>query len=865
MKRLIRLRFKNLIFISALISCGPVYAQPAGVQPQGAPAAGALPNGAQAAGTQPNGAQAAGGRANDAPAGDDSAREAQEAKSIYDDASLTPRDIYNLAIGELGKGAFDSAADGFARARDAASFDNELRYAAAYNLGFAYAAKAAAAGDPENLGEADLQAAIDDLSLSIAWFRDAARQRPSLDDARGNLEIVLKRHLNAQDIMAQKYNTPERRLDALIAAERDIREASRALSQKIGGDDAARNPIAFRDDFKSIAKMQREALTDANLTAENIANARALIESKTEDARSQEEAYRKFQFDAVIPLLDDARRYMASARRQMRDMSMADGLRQTNKAFYALKQAREQLDEPLRILTHVFEDEQNFIRLADAKALFESPERLSAYREKHQEADIALPAWLNATLLSDTQQDVLERTKRLAAFLDAASSVEIPETDANGQPMDKTQKEAAQEQRDQIRESLPLIRSAAEAMSQADEAVNRGDAASALREGAQAARDLSLAMERFADLKHLIEIAYRSQSDASAIVSGDIGADAPELLSREQQKTALTPILEANSDRLERLSASIAKQSAKALEAANKQAQAADRQAAAQGAAADDQTKAQAEAQIAQMQQLFEHAETLRADAQAAVKRMSETVAAADSQDETLRAAPQNAQDAVWSDLTEDSAAANANLEQLRMLFFTIAEHVEELLRQQTATLDATADVSALSADEQNFKLPPVIDRQRMHELTSTQLSRVIAEQSEKMAAQGGQDEQETAQRYRQAAGELDDAAAAMRQAQADLQNENRLFAEALAQQKEAAEHVQKALEWLRPPQQQNEQQQQQQQNDQQQQQQQQQQKMSKEQAEKKIQQIRSRDQERRKHRESRQDGAGMPVVEKDW
>ena len=125
------------------------------------------------------------------------------------------------------------------------------------------------------------------------------------------------------------------------------------------------------------------------------------------------------------------------------------------------------------------------------------------------------------------------------------------------------------------------------------------------------------------------------------------------------------------------------------------------------------------------------------------------------------------------------------------------------------------------------------------------------------------------AQRYGQAASEIEVAAASMRQAQTDLQSEDRLFSEALAQQKEAAEHLEKALEWLQPPQQQQQQQndEQQQQNDEQQQnaqQQKPQQKMSKEQAEKKIEQIRSRDQARRKARESRNEGSGMPVVN-DW
>ena len=878
MKRLIQVNYKNIILLSCLLACSPATAQTGfdGTGGTGTEQVQGAGTGAQGAGTGTlgagTGAQGAGTEAQGAGTG------AQEApKSIYDDASLKPRDLFNLANDELARGEYDVAIEGFSRARNEASFDNELRYSAAYNLGFAYAAKADSLGAIDGLDEGGLESAIEWLSSSVAWFRDAVRQRPSLDEARGNLEIVLKRQLNAQDLMAQKFNTPERQLDALIAAQREIRESARALSQQIAGTSAERDPISFQNDFRSIARMQREAMTAGNLAAENIANAKALIESKTEEARTQEEAYRKFQFEAVIPLLDQARQYMGSARRQMRDMSMNDALRQTNKAFYALKQAREQLDDPLRILGHISEDEQNFVRFAEANAVFKSPERLAEYRAKTQNSEASLPPWLNEALLSDTQQDVLERTKRVASFLEAVVSADVSGTEPSG-----ADAEAAAEQRAQIGEALPLIRRAAEEMAAADGAVLRDDAEGALRHGAQSVELLALAMERFADLKHLVEIAYRSQKAMSGVVAGDIGSESPHLLSREQQKGLLSPALATNIERLERLSAALAKASAKAIAEVNKAAQSAQGQAAAQGQG--DALKAQIDEQIAETQKFFEHAETLRAEAQAAMKRMAAVVDAYDAEGMAGTATegtgsggivPATAEDAVWGELSEDDELAGSHLEQLRMLFFTIAEHVEELLRQQMSTLDTTTDVSTLAGDEQTLKLPAVVDRQRVHELTATQLARAITEQSEKMRAQaeqapqGGEQAQEMAQRYGQAASEIEVAAASMRQAQTDLQSEDRLFSEALAQQKEAAEHLEKALEWLQPPQQQQQQQndEQQQQNDEQQQnaqQQKPQQKMSKEQAEKKIEQIRSRDQARRKARESRNEGSGMPVVN-DW
>lgn len=861
MKRLIQVKFKNFVLLGCMLASGTAYAQSGSGGAEAGAQGGEATGAAEGALERKDGADSSTASSADG-GGEQSGGVAP--KGLYDDASLKPRDIFNLADDELGKGEYDSAIEGFGRARDAASYDNELRYAAAYNLGFAYAAKADSLGAIEQLDEGGLETAIELLSMSVAWFRDAVRQRPSLEEARGNLEIVLKRQLNAQDLMAQKFNTPERQLDALIEAQRAIRESARALSQQLAEAGAERDPIPFQEDFKSIARMQRESMTSANSAAESIANAKALIESKAEESRTSEESYRKFQFEAVMALLDRARQYMSGARRQMRAMSMNDALRQTNKAFYALKQAREQLDDPLRILSHISEDEQNFVRLAEAKALFESPERLAEYRSKTQNSEASLPPWLNEALLRDTQQDALERTRRVSAFLEAVVASEVQPSDQTG---DEATQESAREQREQIKEALPLIQDAAEAMASADESVSRGDTEEALRHGSKSVELLALAMERFADLKHLVELAYRSQVGMSEVVAGDVGTESPQLLSRAQQKAVLSSALAANIERLDRLSGALAKASAKALDEVN---QALQSQGPTQGQ--DEAAKAQIDEKVAETQKFFEHAETLRAEAQAAMRRMSATVEQFDAESAEAGVVPESVEEAVWGELIADDKLASTQLEQLRMLFFTIAEHVEELLRQQTATLDTTTDVSTLDPEEQSMKLSAVVDRQRVHELTATQLARVVSEQSEKMRAQGAQAQQggeqiqEMAQRYSQAASELDVASASMRQAQTDLQSADKLFTEALAQQKEAAEHVAKALEWLKPPQQQQQQRQQQDQPQQQQnaQQQKQQQKMSKEQAEKKIQQIRSRDQARRKARESRNADTGMPVVN-DW
>lgn len=792
-------------------------------------------------------------------------------KSIFDDPSLKPRDVYNLALDKFNAQSFDEAIEGFSRARDDAGKDNELRFAAAYNLAMTYAARADAKGDPNQADEAALQVMIADLELSVAWFRDAVRQRPSIDEARQNLEIVLKRSRAVADILQQKFNTLEHQIEAVLGAQQNIRRQTRSLSEQVQNNEAQNDPSNFRADFKSLASIQRQTLTEANLVAENAADALAKLEAVPEEERDQEDAMRAFQLKMATPILEQARQQMAHARSRLRDLSMADAWRLVNQAYYLLKQAREQFDEPLATLQHLIQDQGECVRLVTTRMMLVSPETLQAMRDKNPEANIKLPNWLNLPLLADTQADALTRTNRLVAFLEAMSEG-AKNTLQNEQQQDPAQTEQIRAQIDQIDAALPLIREAAEAMQDATAEISEDNMPKTRDAGEKALKKLALAAERFADLKHLIEIAYATQTALSPVVEGAVdtgekdenGVPVKTTLSREEQKMLLSEGVASNIDRLARLSDLLATEAAKTMDA---QAQAA------QGQPVSDEQKQQ-------IQQMFEMAEGLRKNAEDANRRMAQNMLEPKNQepgdiaDDTLGtteteqapAADNNQQNGEWIELAEDAKIAEESLEQLRMLFFTVVEHVAELMRQQEKTLDQTTDIVSEPIPDAEKVFDPVADRERVHEITAEKLAEVLQEQSKKMqSGEGQQGDQaqmaEMAQRYTQAASELQVAATAMRQVGSDLTGEEKHPTEAIEGQQTALEHIKNALELLQPPQQQPPQQQQQ---EQQQQEQQQQQQMSQDQVEKKSQQIRSREQERRKQREQRQ-GNNMPTVEKDW
>lgn len=798
----------------------------------------------------------------------------QEAQSPYDKPNLKPRDIYNMAHQALGRGNFDEAAEGFIRARDKAAYDNELRFSAAYNLAFSYASKADSLGNPQELDADALNAVLTELQHSVSWFRDAVRQRPGNNDARENLEIVLKRSLAVKDILMQKFNRLEQQLDEVAGLQRDIREASRGLADRLAQEGAGQEPLAFQDDFRSLANKQRSALTQANWVAENAHDELTKIEAQAEEARSQEDSYRLFQLKQVQPLLELARQTMARARRQMRELSIEDSLRLSNQSFYLIQQAREQLQDPLAILRQRMADQGELMHLMTAHVMFEDDEALAAMAKENGGDIPKRPSWLNFELLSDTQNDGLVRTQRLAALFNATlEGYHKQKAEAGAQAgQNQDNAEDAERQIAQIQEALPLIDEAIAAMQKAISAIALGSVQNSLEPAGHALEQLSLAAERFADLKHLIELAYATQVQVSgltaeiktaenAVVDGD---ETPKTADTQAFKKIIISHLARNIDRLGRLETLLAMEAAKTVEKAAQEAQSQT------GQPADAEAGKQ---KLQEIQQLFERAEELRQRAVTYVGRSHSMFELQDSGGEGLwqlgggTGHPVQTQTGVefWDAFAENTVIAEEALMELRILFFSIVEHVEELLRQQTQTLDSTTDVASTKADDLAPSLMPLIDRQRKHEFMADKLSEAITEQAKQMQAGVGAEGvdpkalQERSERFLKAADELKLAATAMRQVTADLQAEAPLFDPAIQGQGKSVEYITNALALLKDPQKQqsNEDQQQNQEQEKQEQQ------MSKEQAEKKIQQIRSREQERRKTRDARL--PGMPVVDKDW
>ncbi len=742
---------------------------------------------------------------------------------------LTPRGTYNQGLTHLNRGEIDRAIERFMAARDEAGKDGDLRFRAAFNLGSAYAARADSHGAPQQQSPESLEACLDDLRNAAAWFRDAVRQRPTDTDARHNLEVVLRQAQVLVDFMNRGSDRLERQLDALIEGQRGMREEIRQLSSRVQVAQSAQEPLSFMSEFRSVASRQRTLISDANGVAESAWDEIGHLQGMAEEERSEADTLRLYQIQTLSAHVEEARRAMADTRRLLRDLDAEPAHRRADAALRGLMRAREQLANPLEVLRAIAADHEEVWRYAQLHQGLTA----GAFKVEGGEGEVVLPAWLNPGHLSEAQGSVQARlqemAQRLGAAVAAAGAGEGPEVDA---------------------QAAALIAAAAEALPEVELAIGEMDAAIAafgqervaLGAAAQerAMRHLAAALERFAALKSLIEIAWAEQQQVTRLAIHDGSSEAAEgSLAPAERQRLLREGVERNWQRMIRLEGLL------------------------------EQEGAGAEGEEAGA--LFAAAEEARQQTLAGLAQVARALGGLEALPLTVERDEEGSEEAYMAEVGRLSREvfggvqqANAGLEQLRLLFMTLIEHIQELGRVQVETLDRSARAAAeLPEDEAVRALlaGPLSDRQRQHETVALALAEALEAQADQAMAAGdgpnagGASPAETAQKLGQAAGELQSAAAVMRLADGALSQSPSDFSAAVRHQEEAVQHIHNALALLQPPQQQPQDEQEEEEASESQ--------MSEEQAQRKLQEIREREAERRRQRDRRQ--APPEPVERDW
>ena len=743
-------------------------------------------------------AQEGSGSGQGPPAAEDPGQASSASAPPPDIPELTPRGMYNAGLEKLRAGDHGAAAEAFLAARDGAGPDAELRYRAAFNLGVALAA---GAGEPAGAASAqDVQRVIAELRRSAAWFSDAVRLAPpGDDDARINLELVSRRILQLADGLRDADRLRER-LDRLIDDQRDVRDAVRRLLAEVRAAGASTEPLGFRDTYRGLASRERAIAADAGDAVDAAAEERLFIEQTVEDERTPEQRLRVRQLAAAGRYLESARQALDDARRRLRRLEGEPGHRRADAALADLKRGREQLMDPVTVLGAVIRDESELIAHTDA---------LAAFARGALDLDEPAPGWLTREHLIERQRGAMSRSGEVLARFEAAAPKrgEEPDSLSAAEPAAAEERQTRSVLRSAAR-AVPALRGAVDAMREAVQALDTGDAAAAAAAERRALGGLQRAVEEFAGVRQLIELAHADQR-------GIVGLLAPEEspqdhLTTAERERAVRGLAAANERRLDRLKTRLEEEAADAAvdtaaasgDEAQESGKSEESVEAEKAGEADESGSAAEDARTRQADlQRFEHAETLRrqaADGLRALLGELDAMIAGGAQAQRSTGARSAAE------------ATLAALDELRRLFFSIVEHLQALRADQADTHDRTAALQArrwADIDAMEASLGLAGERQQGHAQLAGALAATLAEQADAAAGatsaggaapadpEAGRPFAEAVDEVRTAGGRMTRAAAQL--AQAAQQAASPVVEPVLEDQMAAVEHLDNALRLL--------------------------------------------------------------------
>ena len=691
--------------------------------------------------------------------------------AVPDDA----RTAYNEGLAMLESGDAETASRLLEAAREQAGTDGEARFRATYNLGWAEVSAADA------LIESEPQQALDRLYRAAAWFREAVDLRPAHDDARYNLEIVMRRALELADAIAATDDVDLRaELEALIQVQRDFLTGLRAgvVAQQAASD--VNVTPELRRQFRSLAARELTVLADAEQLSERAARELEAINAKTDEQRTPEEALRAAQLEAALAHVHRARERIGQTRTRLRRMQGERAYRRAASALGAFQRARDQLLDPIARIDALLADGMEVAQLTGVKAALErGVEGLTE--------PVTAPDWLTPKYLTEAQERVESRTAELHLGLEAGLAAYDPDAVSEHA---NDQARAAQEAKlvEKLRVATPLIEDAQRRFATATGALAAAELIEALPAQRGALEALAAAREQFLDLRGLIELVYGEEATVQKLIAEETpgetaGDDAARSSPSADDLIALGAATHLrNVERTLRLDEMIGDALVATLET---DADAADSET--PGPTADEQ------------RQFFEHAHELLRHAQDAMHAASETfdaIAQVDASESSATASLQATRASV------DTAVEH--LEELRRLFFNILEHLRDTAHRQQTLADDTEALAALADPNDPHpttqKTGPIGHRQERLATTAQAISEALRAQASAPPQQAAPDTPAAGpdpERLTQAADFVAAAQTTMNDAASTLNREPPVIDDARAAQDEALVKLAAAIELL--------------------------------------------------------------------
>jgi len=756
------------------------------------------------------------------------------------------RDKYNEGVAALAKAEYEAAEKALLDARSQAGVDPELRFRAAYDLGVAFAAHA----DQVKTGkDADLAKALDLAQQAASWLGDAERLRPGHAETKANLGIVRARIQAISDELRKGEGKLEIRLDHLIDDQRGVLEEARGAwltIKEAGGAD----PLAQQGTLTHLADRERGIVAEAGVVGDLAADEIDAIGKKPEDKRSDEEKVRVVQLKNLDLYLLEGRTRITEARRKLQELAAEDGVARSEAALVALKRAREQLLDPITVMRKVAQDELAVLEdtaHSDTKAL----------QLGDAAAPVVLPGWLEPQVIGERQAGIRDRLEevraRLTAAVDAPAAPPAPVSPPGGPQAAATPPDPKQQKLlERVKAALPSVGDASAAMDRARQALAGKQIKQALEQEQAALEALAQAIEQFSDLKQTIELAYAEHQELLRLLAPEAAKQLDAARRAKQTHDALSH----NLGRMLRLQELLAEEAAQL-----------DEQAAAAAAKADDPPKdpKQAEAQKQQQEQAKQQLEQAKQQLARAEELRGQAAAALGTLDKAFTAN---------KGPMPPAKDADQKLTELRKLFFSVIEHLQELIREQGETRDQTSATNGEDDFTRAPKLPGLAGRQDGHATMAKAITDALAQQADaagKQPAQPGQPQQgpsakalaSAADEVRLAQGDMGDAKNALVKAR-DAKNATVSLEPGVKSQAKAIEHLENALKLLQPPKKKNDKDKDDKDKDDKDKQQQQQQAKDQQQQQGGAGQ-RARDEDAKRQRDRRNHESQADPVEKDW
>lgn len=731
-------------------------------------------------------------------------------------ADLDPRMIYNTSVA-LMKQDLDQAEQLLQQSRRHAKVDGEVRFRTSYNLGWVDVIRA------DRSLESDPNQSLKYLESAANWFREAIRLNPKNDDARHNLEIVLRRILELADSLAGKDDRDFARvLDELIARQRTIVSEVASLTVRASFSENASDSESFIRDCRASAVKQRQVLSEIQGLSERAGQEVQSLSNKSESEITAEENIQLVQLGGLLRFTQLAAQRMGQARSQLRFRQPERAHRRAAISLVELKRARDQLREPAEVLRLLLADAESLIRQS---AALESAEGIPITNASRR----PVPAWLTHEFLLESVQVMAERTDELAGQFEKMFRDEAPNAGSEPESMPLPSGQA-----ERFRQTPPLVRNAADEFSRAHEALIPSDLRTSTVHQANAIDALKKAIERLLDLKGLIEIAYRTQDHLTQNM-GAIPEGVPTLsnqvagIARSEQQLNLeraSRIAQDLSDELQRLESEARNQPEAATNSqsttSSTEESAVEKQRFEVATSILNAAKMQMEL-TDRMLSLSIEANDVSTDESPGIgdspptdddsvstendTSTSETDSTVEGSDASQNSNTSNATNA-WNAALQASESATDKLAELRRLFFSIAEWVRDTAQRQQ-DLNDEASLLEIETDTDTLveKLGPLVDQQSELERVSSEIQQALAEQmgdAADAASASDDAEDEIAKRYAEAADLVGAASQLMKDAVDQGTDTPPQFTPMRENQDMALEKLVAALARLNPPDQQN-------------------------------------------------------------